>query len=148
MKISKTLNVSQKEFYEYLILSLMIDIHKNSDQLILENQLRKGFCYQKKLKSSILSNVEIIELTKPFVYHMQITVGSNIHEIKYELEKLNDQQVTVAYCENYRSDKKLNQWNYTIMKFITKHKNVRLMMKMLENMEMHILNKTEHERSE
>lgn len=148
MKISKTLNVSQKEFYEYLILSLMIDIHKNSNQFILENQLKQGFNYKKKLKNSILSNVEIVELKKPNIYHVRITVGNNIHEIKYQLEKIDENQVNVNYCEEYMSKKRLNQWNYYLVGFITKRKNKRLMVNMLDNMEMHIKNKLENERSE
>ena len=147
MKVNVEMNLSQKDFFDYLTQSLMIDIFKNKDKFKNTNEIKKGLQYKKKFKQAgnkeFEGNVEIIEYVRPESYISKIQLNSNISHIGYEIEKIDDDHIRVTYTETFDSTKKLHVWNYKIISFILFYFNAKKMKKMLIAMEHHILNKEE-----
>ena len=52
MKVNVEMNLSQKDFFDYLTQSLMIDIFKNTDKFKNTNEIKKGLQYKKKFKQA------------------------------------------------------------------------------------------------
>ena len=90
MKVNVEMNLSQKDFFDYLTQSLMIDIFKNTYKFKNTNEIKKGLQYKKKFKQAgnkeFEGNVEIIEYVRPESYISKIQLNSNISHIGYEIE--------------------------------------------------------------
>ena len=140
MKIVQLIQISQKEFYDYLVHSLMLDIYKYTNEYISRDEL-KHFQYKKPFKSNknqIEANVEIIDLKEPTIYESKITLGNNINTIKYEILQEND-QTKVIYYEEVHSSKKLQELNYQFISFLLKKSYQKKMKNKIKNIENHII---------
>ncbi|MGN1343839.1 MAG: DUF3284 domain-containing protein [Traorella sp.] len=133
------LNISQQQFFDYLIQSLLIDIFKHTNEIKIQEELKQGFCYQKIIKDNkgnkYQSLVEIIKLND-FQYQSQITTGSNINIISYEYKQDNTNMIT--YQEEYDNPHPLKKYNHQFVSFCLSPFYRKQIKKMLLNMEMHI----------
>lgn len=142
MKVTVTLNISQQEFFDYLIQSIMIDIFKNTDVFKCEEEIKKGIQYHKMIKNAngkeIPVQVEIDEYQYLELYRCRINVGSNVNIIQYECQKIDDNHTLIIYTEDYESSKRLNKYNYKLMSLILSHTMKKKIKKMLIAMETHV----------
>ncbi|MDO4664290.1 MAG: DUF3284 domain-containing protein [Erysipelotrichaceae bacterium] len=57
MKLIRTFNITEDEFYDYLEQQLCEDIHKTTHKKFSPKQLKKGFTYEKKgVRTKIIIN--------------------------------------------------------------------------------------------
>lgn len=142
MKVEMIVGVSQNDFFEYLIQSIMIDIFKNSNDFKNKEDIKKGITYKKKIiqrdGKEIETQIEILNVIKPNLYKCRVDVGDNSNEITYETKYMNENQTLVFYHESYHSNKKMNMWNYYLVSFLLTKVNKRKIKKMLISMENHI----------
>ena len=140
MKIEYTLNVTQQEFYDYLMQSLIIDIFKNTEEFYLKENIHPGYIYKKQIKDKHGKKydaiVEIMDIKEPFIYESKISVGSNSNIIKYEC--IQEDKTKVIYSEDMKSEKKINDMNYKIMSMLLKKSYQKKMNRLIMDMERHI----------
>ena len=137
MKIVQELKVTQQEFYDYLIHSLIKDIFKYTNEYKSRKELIH-FKYEKKFNENTKGIVEIIDLQEPNIYQTKIYIGSNINMIKYEIIQENG-KTKVIYTEEIHSNKKLHELNYQLISFISKKSYKNKMMKKINNIENNIM---------
>lgn len=143
MNITMILHVSQKEFFEYLTQSIMIDIFKNTNVFKCKEEIIPGLTYKKKIKNANHTesnvHVELIEYQTPSLYKSKITNNFNINTITFECNEINENQVQIIYTENYDSTKKLQLINYYFVSFILSKTMKKKIKNMLLAMEKHIM---------
>ncbi|WP_068268470.1 DUF3284 domain-containing protein [Caviibacter abscessus] len=103
MKIQRHLEVTPQEFFDVLSFSITHDIKENGKL----GEIKKGFCYTKKISNGITADIEILNYKYPTLYEVKIStyMGSNI--IKYEIK---DKEI--IYTECYYPKNLLYKLNY------------------------------------
>ncbi len=145
MIVKMNMQVSSQDFYDYLIHSILLDVLKNEEKILEEQDIVEGFSYLKKIRNHDPVKVEVIDIQKPILYTSCITYGTSENHIAYQIRKLDDKRIEVEYKEEYKSSKKLEQWNFYLLNFLFSKRNKKKMTKMLRAMENYIQMKEEQD---
>lgn len=114
MKLKMKLNVSSKEFYNFLLDNLKRELNIK--------KIEKGMKFKKDLKSKfsqkVESSVELINLEENKEYSLlyKTPLGENI--VKYLLNDIDDENLEVEYIEEYYTDSFWNKYNNMIVEFL------------------------------
>ena len=114
MKLKMKLNVSSKEFYNFLLDNLKRELNIK--------KIEKGMKFKKDLKSKfsqkIESSVELINIEENKEYSLlyKTPLGENI--VKYLLNDIDDENLEVEYIEEYYTDSFWNKYNNMIVEFL------------------------------
>ena len=114
MKLKMKLNVSSKEFYNFLLDNLKRELNIK--------KIEKGMKFKKDLKSKfsqkVESSVELINIEENKEYSLlyKTPLGENI--VKYLLNDIDDENLEVEYIEEYYTDSFWNKYNNMIVEFL------------------------------
>lgn len=114
MKVSQTFLGNPEVVYTVLLEALQADYKEATDEVLLLSDLVAGLTYQKffgkKQENSVL--VQVRQLTAPSLYEVAISSNRGMQIISYQIEQVDEQQVTVTYSEEYFPETKWQAWNY------------------------------------
>lgn len=114
MKLKMKLNVSSKEFYNFLLDNLKRELNIK--------KIEKGMKFKKDLKSKfsqkVESSVELINIEENKEYSLlyKTPLGENI--VKYLLNDIDNENLEVEYIEEYYTDSFWNKYNNMIVEFL------------------------------
>ena len=105
MNIKQRLNVSGKEFFDFIALSVLNDAKESFDDTLTIEDIVEGFSYTKSLvnkvgqKGNTTVKIQEFDLDKCYEAVFESQQGQNI--LRYEIVILNDQEVEVSYTEDF-----------------------------------------------
>lgn len=142
MFVEKILKISDVALFEAIKSSLIDDI-KEYDGIVVDN-IVEGFEYTKKLQNKMSKKGDVlvkIKQFKPcFIYEAEFISAQGVNFMRYEAEKIDENNTKVKYSEGFNSDKKLNNLNYKMMMKCMKKSVEKRMNTILDSTERYILN--------
>lgn len=145
MEIDLELAISKEEFFEFLYDSIIHDVEESTGNLVSQEDIVEGFEYDKQLKTKIgrLGEASVILSTfRPYTKYVAefiSTQGKNI--TSYDITSLDDEKIRVTYKEDYIAADRLKSWNFKLLSFFYKNKNIKSAESRLKNIEGYIKNK-------
>lgn len=139
MQIVKTLNVSDAEFYQVLVDSLVEEVKLFTN----DRKLVQGLTYKKplntKLSSTIYCDILISKLIDNQVYEYVVINDEDKNIVRFEIKPLADGQCEVTYTEEYQTTDSKKNANNKFMTFIMGFYLKRKVQKKLELIEKSII---------
>lgn len=131
MKVIETLDVSAKQFYDYLLHQVRKDIEKATKQTHLTFEQLDGYTYTRTLKRQKGNPLEIKIKVGPLIensyYELSYETPTAINRYFYDIRKLEEHRIEVTYVEENGAKTALNNWVYkTRVKFKEKHVEQRI----------------------
>ncbi|WP_066900853.1 DUF3284 domain-containing protein [Streptobacillus notomytis] len=133
MRMEQKMNVSSKEFYNFLIENI-------KNEMRVTGKIKKGMKFNVELKTKTnqiaKSTVEIINLVENSRYTLKYisSLGENI--VDYQINELNTNEIEIIYDETYITEFRIRKYNHVFMEifysFFLKRKK-RKMLKVVEN---------------
>ena len=123
MEIVETLNVSQKEFFDYIENALQQDL-KNQG---VEGTIKSNMTYQKRMRKDNneahdeMMDVFIDEFDRKGVYQSHFSLNNIEYTIGYKIKSSTKDTIEVAYKEEYKRLSKIPKF----ISFILPHKVVK-----------------------
>ena len=146
MLVELTLSVNCKDFYQFLLDSLVSEIVTYNSSFTKDN-LCAGFSYSKNLKGKIGQKsdtvVKIERLIANSVYESSVTSDKGVFKISYKLEDKGD-ETNVIYEESYKGNGSLNQLNYKLVSNFYKKKSRKKIIANLRGAENYLSSKEEN----
>ena len=143
MLVELTLSVKSKDFYQFLLESLVSEVVQYEPDFTKE-KLCAGFSYAKQMKGKIgqkaITTVKIERLIANSVYEASITSEKGVFNICYKLEDKGD-ETNVVYEEIYNGVGFLNQLNYKVVSNFYKKKSRKKIVNNMRSAELYIQNK-------
>ena len=126
MELKVNMDVSAPEFFDVLEESIIYDIKESTNKTITRDKIRKGYSYNKTLKTRLGKDGKVRVTIKDFndskyVASFLSSQGENI--VSYEVEELDDKSLNVKYTEEFIDDSTMKKANFSIMSFIFKRGN-------------------------
>lgn len=147
MNIKQRLNVSGKEFFDFIALSVLNDAKESFDDTLTIEDIVEGFSYTKSLvnkvgqKGNTTVKIQEFDLDKCYEAVFESQQGQNI--LRYEIVILNDQEVEVSYTEDFIAADTIKKWNFDLVNFFYKKKAQKRAEIMLKNIENYIIQNRE-----
>lgn len=142
MFVEKNLNISDISLFEVIKNSLIDDVKECTGRVISE--VEEGFEYSKKLQNKMKQNGDVLVKVKHFkpcsIYEVEFFSSQGVNFMRYEAEKIDDENTKVRYSEGFYSDKKLNNLNYKMMMKCMKKSVEKRMNMILLSTERYIIN--------
>lgn len=123
MIVTTVLNVSQKEFFDYVEKSLQAELSKEN----IEKKVYSGLTYEKRMKKDNnpehdkFMHVEIKEFDRKGLYQSVFTMDNIEYHISYKVLSSTKDSIELQYEENYKRLSKLPK----ILSFILPHKVIK-----------------------
>lgn len=108
MKIIRTLQVTQKQFYDYLEAQLLDDIHLTNKKRISASDMTKGLKYTKEdSKSHMKTEIQIQKYVRGECYRFKVSYMSDSTTIEYRTKSTDDGlQITMTqHIQSFDSKK-------------------------------------------
>lgn len=141
MKVTKKLNVSDKEFYQTIYESLKQEIEATTAKTY--PKLYQSMHYQKELmtytKIKQVVDVKIEVLIENKEYLASFTQNGDVNTINFKIEAVNSDTCIVTYEEKFVSNKNVREINFSIISFIVSPFKKRKAKKKLKAIEKYII---------
>ena len=145
MLVELTLSVKSKDFYQFLLDSLVSEI-VTYEPSFTKDKLCAGYSYSKNMKGKIGQKsdtvVKVERLIANSIYEASVTSAKGIFEISYNLVDKGD-ETNVIYEESYIGNGTLNQLNYKIVSNFYKKKSRKKIIANLRGAELYLNSKEE-----
>lgn len=141
MKITKNLDVSQKEIFDFLCENL-------KKEMKISSKLKEGMVFEKEILSKfnkkIGTKVKILSFLENEGYTLQFIspFGENI--VRYSLEKISENKTKVICEEKYKADSFFKNLNNMLMEIIFYINIKRKKNKIFDQIEQHIIKEREN----
>lgn len=143
IEVKETLKVSAEAFFHQLAKSAAYDICMATGKQITEEQIHKGYCYEKKMSSKLGQTrnvkVKITDFTAPVCYGAKFKSVAGTNIIRYTIEPLNEKEIMVTYTEDFKGESKSQDLNYSLMGAFYKRKAKKKTIRRLHDIENYIL---------
>jgi hypothetical protein len=143
MDITKKLNVSAEAFFNTLVDSIAYDVKHSIGRAVGYESMKDGFSYKKQMANRFGQQgdvtISVTELVKPTIYAASFEAKTGTNFVKYEIEEIGENKISVHYVESFHSDKLLNRLNYTLMSLIYYFGSKKRIVNMLTSIEQSIL---------
>lgn len=144
MQVSRTFLGKQEAIYATLLQSLQADYKEVTGELLDVTAIAAGLTYQKTFgkqkENSML--VQVRQLIAPSLYEVAISSNRGLQVISYQIEQVDEQQVTLTYSEEYFPETKWQAWNYKCLYPFLKNSLQKRMTFQLQQL-IHIVNNKE-----
>lgn len=122
MRVQKTLKCNCEEAFATVEMSLVGEIHRDTNKKVKASEFKKGYNYSKKMstgkKSYLNTKVVFTEFDRPHVYAADFINTEGTNHIRYEFKEVDEYQCIVVYEETYDGNKKINRLNYKLVGWI------------------------------
>lgn len=136
MKVSKHLNVSDKEFYTTLINSLVAEIEQATGK---KQKPYKNYKYTKELrtygKTTQTVTTKITELIENECYEAKFEYGQGTNSVRFDIDVVEPMKVNVTYEEGFVGSSGKVQTNFGLVSLFVNPFNKRKAKKKLKAME-------------
>lgn len=110
---SGELEVSSKEFFNYLVEMLIKDVHDSTRKKITLADLQKDYRYTKKLvkgKKRVEIDFHVKQLISPYIYELEYITTAGKTIIKYEISNIDEHSCYVQYSEESFPNRMLDKF--------------------------------------
>ncbi len=117
--IKTEINVSSKDFYNYLLNNLLLDVNKCFKEKKTKRELKTGFEYKKIIVQGTRRaeiDYKIIELKKDELYHICFLTANGYNEVKYAMTPIDDENCKIEYTEENTASKATEKFILSVLK--------------------------------
>ena len=143
MKVLLNLAVSEVEFFDFLLNSVVHDVNEHTNKNINEKDIVRGFHYTKNIKNKVGKEAKVkilireLEMHKKYLAAFISADGENI--IQYNVTNLNDGTIDVEYSEEFITTEKMQRWNFNIVNVFYKKRAHKKAVRLIRNIETYII---------
>ncbi|MFI3227776.1 MAG: DUF3284 domain-containing protein [Clostridia bacterium] len=140
MQVTKKLNVSLDEFFDFVEKSIKYDIKNATGEDI--DQVVQGYSYEKTLANALKQSGNVLTTIEKYergsCYQSKVTSNQGFNYMTFDVAEIDDENVEVTYSEEFISHRKMNNLNYKFMLKLYKKRIDRRMNLLVENIELSI----------
>lgn len=118
LKFEKVINVSDSEFYDTVLLSIVGEIKQATGKTISVSDLKNGYKYKSKVKRNGKWVEGSVNIRRPILNKeivTTLTVLKSSYEMKYTIEKLSENSIKATHIQTSSvSDNFLNKMLFKI----------------------------------
>lgn len=140
MEIKRIVHGDINAYFKVLEASLLSDYNNAVQEENSSDVLKSGLTYQKTLRNRFGNEGKVtvlIDRFEPNHYSASFRSAQGINQLSYDLEPINDNEFEVIYKEDFISESKSKNLNYSIMSKLynrSSKKKMNLMLDAIERM--------------
>ncbi|MGT2753407.1 DUF3284 domain-containing protein [Streptococcus ovis] len=134
MEVSNVYNAHASTVFDFLIKLFIEDFKQNTSKDIEPEQIVPGLKYTKVFKTHHQVQVEVLEVSAPHIYKVQITSSRGRQVIHYDLKEISEGQLQIVYRELNEPSGFFGTWNYKILRFFLKKRLERRMLLQIDKL--------------
>lgn len=143
MEVLLNLAVTSKEFFEFIIDSVVNDVNEKTNKNVSRKDIVRGFHYTKQIPNKVGKEAKVKVLVRELnlneKYTAVIISGQGENVISYEVEELTDGSIDVKYSEEFIAEDKMSKWNFNIVNVFYKRRAKKKAIKLVRNIEAYII---------
>lgn len=143
MEILLNLAVTSKEFFEFIIDSVVNDVNEKTNKNVSRKDIVRGFHYTKQIPNKVGKEAKVKVLVRELnlneKYTAVIISGQGENVISYEVKELFDGSIDVKYSEEFIAEDKMSKWNFNIVNVFYKRRAKKKAIKLVRNIEAYII---------
>ena len=120
MKVTERLQVSNHQFFQYLLSQVLKDIEIYTKKTVNLEEIMMGYKYRKKVKMSNGStfnlNITVGPLIEDKYYELSYESPTATNRYYYDIRKLDDNNIEVTYFEENAAKGTFNDWFHQFKK--------------------------------
>lgn len=143
MEILLNLAVTSKEFFEFIIDSVVNDVNEKTNKNVSRKDIVRGFHYTKQIPNKVGKEAKVKVLVRELNLNERYTAviisGQGENVISYEVKELFDGSIDVKYSEEFIAEDKMSKWNFNIVNVFYKRRAKKKAIKLVRNIEAYII---------
>lgn len=143
MEVLLNLAVTSKEFFEFIIDSVVNDVNDKTNKNVSRKDIVRGFHYTKQIPNKVGKEAKVKVLVRELNLNKKYTAviisGQGENVISYEVEELTDGSIDVKYSEEFIAEDKMSKWNFNIVNVFYKRRAKKKAIKLVRNIEAYII---------
>lgn len=140
MEIKRIVHGNIDAYFKVLEASLLNDYNEATQEEHASDVLKSGLTYQKTLRNRFGNEGKVvvtIDRYEPNHYSASFKSAQGINQLSYDLEPMNENEFEVTYKEDFISESKSKNLNYSLMSKLynrSSKKKINLMLDAIERM--------------
>lgn len=139
MEVTKILDISVKEMDEFIVKMVLEDIESATGKKLKSSDIGAGYKYRKELKSKtgkkgkVITRIDKLESGS---YSASFDSAQGINTLSYSYTPINENKISLVYCEDFNADATSKRLNYSLMSFLytrSNKKRINLMLNQVVN---------------
>ena len=139
MELSRIVEGKRDKLFSIILESITNDIQSSSEETISVEEIYEGFSYYKILRNKFgkqgKTKVTITQLDIPNRYEVTFKSAQGVNTLSYRTIAIDETHFELTYKEDFISEKKTNNMNYSFVSWFYKRSNKKKANLILNNLE-------------